>query len=114
MERKKAGRIALGVLCAGGAGCILFHRCFRVPLREYTRCALYMATLDDEICRQEWNRLGQVSAAAAFPEKAESLQYRYHMDLGMNQGKSRRQLQQEIADMEQRLWEFTGENTPGR
>ena len=106
MDRKN---VALGVLAAGGLGYGLFRRAYRVPLREYTRCALYMATLDDDICRREWDRLGKTSAAVAFPEKAESLQYRYHLYLQMNRGKTRRQLQQEIADMEQRLWEFTRE-----
>ena len=106
MDRK---HIALGVLAAGGLGYGLFRRICRVPIKEYNRCALYMATLDDDICRREWDRLGKTSAAVAFPEKAESLQYRYHLYLRMNWGKTRHQLQQEIADMEQRLWEFTRE-----
>ena len=104
MERKYR-LTALAALGAGGY--VLFRRSYRVPLKEYTRCALYMATLDDEICHREWDRLGQSSAAAAFPEKAVSLQYRYHLYLGMNRGKDRRTLQREIADMEQRLWEYT-------
>ena len=104
MDRKEKAAVLLG---AGVGGYLLLRRSFRVPLREYTRCALYMATLDDDICRREWDRLGQCSAAACFPEKAESLQYRYHLYLGMNRGKNRRTLQREIADMEQRLWELS-------
>ena len=70
----------------------------RMPLKEFTRYALYMAVMDDEICRNELegNQIG-------FPHKAETLQGRYHLFLQINRKKSRRQLQAEIVDMEQRL-----------
>ena len=75
----------------------------RRPLKEFTRYALYMAVMDDEICRNELegNQIGD--AVIRFPHKAETLQGRYHLFLQINRKKSRRQLQAEIVDMEQRL-----------
>ena len=77
----------------------------RMPLKEFTRYALYMAVMDDEICRNELegNQIGD--QVITFPPKEETLQDRYHLFLEMNRTKSRRQLQQEIEDMEQRLQE---------
>ena len=95
----------LGGLAAVAGAAICWHRMIRMPLREFTRCALYMAVMDDEICRNELegNQIGGV--VVTFPPKAETLQERYHLFLQMNRTKSRRQIQKEIADMEQRLWE---------
>ena len=58
----------------------------RMPLKEFTRYALYMAVMDDEICRNELegNQTG---------------------DEQMNRAKSRRQIQEKIMEMEQRLRE---------
>lgn len=77
----------------------------RMPLKEFTRYALYMAVMDDEICRNELegNQIGD--AVITFPPKVETLQERYHLFLQMNRTKSRRQIQEEIAEMEQRLQE---------
>lgn len=77
----------------------------RMPLKEFTRYALYMAVMDDEICRNELegNQIGD--AVITFPPKVETLQERYHLFLQMNRTKSRRQIQKEIAEMEQRLQE---------
>lgn len=95
----------LGGLAAvvGAAAC--WSWTFRMPLKEFTRYALYMAVMDDEICRNELegNQIGD--RVITFPPKAETLQDRYHLFLEMNRTKSRQQLQQEIADMEQRLLE---------
>ena len=103
---KKGCKIALvGGLAAvvGIAAC--WKWMIRMPLGEFTRYALYMAVLDDEICRNELegNRIGD--EVITFPPKEESLQYRYHLFLELNRTKDRRQLQQEIADLEQRLQE---------
>ena len=95
---------ALGVLAvvAGAAG---WKWSIRMSLKEFTRYALYMAVMDDEICRNELegNQIGE--EVIAFPTMAETLQDRDHLFLQMNRTKSRRQIQKEIADMEQRLWE---------
>lgn len=93
----------LGCL-AVATGMIVWKRwAFRMPFKEFTRYALYMAVMDDEICRNELegNDLGGVRIE--FPDKMDSLQMRYHRFLQMNQKKSRQQILDEIAAMEQRL-----------
>ena len=77
----------------------------RRPRKKFTRYTLYVAVMDDEICwnELEGNQIGD--EVITFPSKEETLQYRYHLFLQMNRTKSRRQLQKEIADMEQRLQE---------
>ena len=93
----------LGCL-AVATGMIVWKRwAFRMPFKEFTRYALYMAVMDDEICRNELegNDLGGVRIE--FPDKMDSLQMRYHLFLQMNQKKSRQQILDEIAAMEQRL-----------
>lgn len=102
---KKSHQIAaLGCLAAAGVGAC-WRRSIRMPLKEFTRSALYMAVMDDEICRNELagNKIGDT--VITFPPKAETLQERYHLFLQMNRTKSRRQLRAEIAEMEQRLRE---------
>ena len=96
---------ALGSLAAVSGAVACWKWMIRMPLEEFTRYALYMAVLDDEICRNELegNRIGD--EVITFPPKEESLQYRYHLFLELNRTKDRRQLQQEIADLEQRLQE---------
>ena len=93
----------LGCL-AVATGMVVWKRwAFRMPFKEFTRYALYMAVMDDEICRNELegNDLGGVRIE--FPDKMDSLQMRYHRFLQMNQKKSRQQILDEIAAMEQRL-----------
>ena len=72
-----------------------------MPLKEFARYALYMAVMDDEICRNELegNQIGD--EVIVFPPKAETLQERYHLFLELNKAKGRYQIQVEIADMEQ-------------
>ena len=97
--------VILGCLAAGAGAATCWRWMIRMPLREFTRYALYMAVLDDEICRNELegNQIG--NEVITFPPKVDTLQERYHLFLEMNRTKSRRQLQAEIADMEQRLQE---------
>ena len=96
---------ALGCLTVVVGSAVCWRWMFRMPLKEFTRYALYMAVMDDEICRNELegNQIGDM--VITFPPKAETLQQRYHLFLQMNRTKSRRQIQKEIADMEQRLQE---------
>ena len=103
---KKSHQIAaLGCLAAAAGVGACWRRSIRMPLREFTRSALYMAVMDDEICRNELagNKIGDT--VITFPPKAETLQERYHLFLQMNRTKSRRQLRAEIAEMEQRRQE---------
>lgn len=103
---KKGCKIALvGGLAVVVGAVACWKWMIRMPLKEFTRCALYMAVMDDEICRNELegNQIGD--QVITFPPKEESLQYRYHLFLQMNQAKDREQIRQELADMEQRLQE---------
>ncbi len=103
---KKGCKIALaGGLAVAVGAVVCWNWMIRMPLKEFTRYALYMAVLDDEICRNELegNQIGE--QVITFAPRAETLQERYHLFLEMNRTKSRRQLQQEIADMEKRLRE---------
>lgn len=93
----------LGCLAAGAGVAACRRRMIRMPLKEFTRYALYMAVMDDEICRNELEGNLIEGAVITFPPKIETLQERYHLFLRMNRAKSRRQLQEEIAEMEQRL-----------
>ena len=95
----------LGILGACIAGTVYYRRTIRIPLEEYTRYALYMAVMDDEICRNELEGCRIGDEVIRFPPKAETLQDRYQMFLRMNRKKSRRQLREEIAGMEERLRE---------
>ncbi len=96
---------ALGCLAVVTASVACWRWMIRMPLKEFTRYSLYMAVMDDEICRNELegNQIGDT--VIAFPPREESLQERYHLFLKMNRTKNHRQLQAEIADMEQRLQE---------
>lgn len=93
----------LGCLAAGAGAVACWRWMIRMPLKEFTRYALYMAVMDDEICRNELegNQIGD--EVVAFPPKIETLQEHYHLFLQMNRAKSRQQIQKEIAEMEQRL-----------
>jgi hypothetical protein len=97
--------VALGCLAAAAGIGACWRRSIRMPLREFTRSALYMAVMDDEICRNELAGSKIGDTVITFPPKDETLQERYHLFLQMNRAKSRRQLQVEIAEMEQRLQE---------
>ena len=78
---------------------------YRRISRQYSTIFLYIAVLDDKICRNELegNRIGD--EVISFAPRAETLQERYHLFLELNRAKDRRQLQQEISYMEQRLRE---------
>ena len=96
---------ALGCLTVVVGSAVCWRWMFRMPLKEFTRYALYMAVMDDEICRNELegNQIGDM--VITFPPKAETLQERYHLFLQTNREKSRRQIREEIVEMEQRLQE---------
>ena len=97
--------VILGGLAVGASAAVCWRWKIRMPLKEFTRSALYMAVMDDEICRNELegNQIGD--KIITFPPRAETLQARYHLFLQMNQTKSRQQIQKNIAEMERRLQE---------
>ena len=98
---KRLGIAAGLAACLGGL--VWYRRNWRMPLKEYTRWALYMAVLDDAICRRELDGLQIDVECIRFPPKADSLQYRYHLFLQGNRKKSREMLRRETAQLEQRL-----------
>lgn len=101
---RRGHKIALSgclAVAVGSAAC--WRRMIRMPLKEFTRSALYMAVMDDEICRNELEGSQIGEDVITFPPKAETLQERYHLFLQMNRAKSRRQIQAEIKEMEKRL-----------
>ena len=103
---KKGHKImALGCLSLVVGFAARWRWVIRMPLKEFTRYALYMAVMDDEICRNELegNQIGD--EVITFPPKEETLQYRYHLFPQMNRTKSRRQIREKISEMEQRLQE---------
>ncbi len=87
----------------GIAGIVFYQYNYRMPLKDYTRYALYMAVLDDEICRNELEGNCIGGKEIIFPEKSTSLQYRYHLFLQTNRKKSRKNILHEISKMERRL-----------
>ena len=97
--------VILGCLAVGAGAAVCWRWRIQMPLKEFTRSALYMAVMDDEICRNELegNRIGDKTIT--FPPKAETLQARYHLFLQMNRAKSRQQIQKNIVEMERRLQE---------
>ena len=103
---KKGCKIVLaGGLAVAVSAAACWRWKIRMPVKKFTQYALYMAVMDDEICRNELegNQVGD--QVITFAPRAETLQERYHLFLQMNRAKSRQQIRQEIADMEQRLRE---------
>lgn len=101
INMKKPVWLATLSVCAGGFAFYKYR--FRMPLKEYTQYALYMAVLDDEIARNTLKGCIINGKRIEFPPKAASLQYRYHLFLQLNRKKTRKHLQNEIYNMEQRL-----------
>ena len=89
--------MAMAVTAAAGAVALVYRLNFRMPLKEYTADALYMAVLDDEISRRE------LAGVAEFPSKKESMQYKYHLFLQLNRKRSRKKIEGEIEELESHL-----------
>ena len=107
---KKRTKIALAAgatAISAVAGFGMFRWNYQMPLKEYTANALYMAVLDDEICRRE------LAGLTDFPSKKETLQYKYHLFLELNRRKSRKEIQQEIIRLEYRRSNLNQRETEG-
>lgn len=101
--RKRTVFFGLSAMAVCTAGAALWRKSIPMPLKEYTRYALYMAVLDEEICRRELENCRVGGVPIVFPPKDLSLQDRYHLFLAMNREKSREALRQEMTAMERRL-----------
>lgn len=87
-------------------GITKFKKNHPMKLKDYTKYALYMAVLDDEIVRKELgeNAEGE-DVEVHFPHRMETLKHRYNLFLELNKGKSEDELIAEIYEMEERLAE---------
>lgn len=94
---KRVCKVMTIAAAAVGAGVLVYRINFRMPLKEYTANALYMAVLDDEISRRE------LAGVAEFPSKKESLQYKYHLFLELNRKRSPKKIEREIDHLESHL-----------
>lgn len=81
--------------------------CYRlrnhVPRKDYRAACLYLAVMDDEICRNELEGTQHAGRELVFPPKIESLPYRYRLFLAMNKGMTRADLDAQIQVHERRL-----------
>lgn len=80
-----------------------YKKNYKMGLKEYTTYALYMAYLDDEISRLELE--GQIinNKKVIFPHKMKSLKYKYDLFLSLNKGKTKKDLDNEVKELEKRL-----------
>ena len=97
MESRKILALTGGAVFLFGYG--LYRWNYRMPIREFTGYALFMGVLDDAIARRE------LDGICIFPPQWQSIQYKYHLYLQLNRGKSRNMLLEEIRQMEERLKE---------
>lgn len=87
-------------------GITKFKKNHPMKLKDYTKYALYMAVLDDEIVRNELGDGAEIDGEEAevhFPHRMETLKHRYNLFLEMNKGKTEDMLIEEVLDMEERL-----------
>ncbi len=84
-------------------------RKYHMSLHEYRKYILYMAYLDDEIARNELEGNFILEhyeyKKITFPDKMETLNYRYNLFFSMNKEKRKEELEKEIDEMEKRLEE---------
>ena len=71
---------------------------------SFQKDCIYLAALDDEICRREWNGKKINGDVINFPPKKESLYYRYQLFAELYAGYSEKQREKEIKKFEQRLY----------
>lgn len=107
MNIRKTLKLIFGmhILIISIGSLIAYKLNYKMSLKEYRKYALYMAVLDDEICRIELEENIIDSKEIKFPKKMETLTYRYDLFLNMNRKKSKKELQNEIDVLEMRLEE---------
>lgn len=95
--------VGTAALLTLGTTIALYRLRYKLPLRAYTAACLYLAVLDDEICRNELADMHLGGTPFVFPPRRESLPYRYRLFLQMNRGLTRADLDAAIQAHEQRL-----------
>ena len=76
-------------MIAIGLGIRYYISNYKVPFKEYTASCLYIAVMDDEIARLRFENQVMNGKKVEFPPRIESLQYRYHLHLQLQKGKTR-------------------------
>lgn len=94
---------AIGI-CIGGVA-LAYCKLPSVSWKKYTKICLYLAVMDDEICRNELEGNHVGNKRIVFPPRRDSLQYRYHLFLKTYKRLSLQQLEEEISKFEKRLEE---------
>jgi len=94
---------AIGI-CIGGVA-LAYYNLPRVSWKKYSKICLYLAVMDDEICRNELEGNYVENKRIVFPPRRDSLQYRYHLFLETYKRLSLQQLEEEISKFEKRLEE---------
>ncbi len=82
-----------------------YKKSYKIPLEQYKAACLYMAVMDDEICRNELEGQDVNGRPIGFPPRRESLPYRNNLFIEMNKGLTRDKLEDRIEEIELRLRE---------
>lgn len=104
-EKRLIYKYLIGGLILGSGSALYAIRRYRRYLQEYKAACLYIAVMDDEICRNELEGRMMSGRKLEFPCKQESLSYRYELFLDMYKGMRIRSLREKIEEFEQRLEE---------
>ena len=73
---------------------------------NFERDCMYMAYMDDEVGRREWNGKQINGDTIKFPPKRESLYYRYQLFKEMFTGSSPKEREKELRKLEQKYFEY--------
>ena len=85
-----------------GVGLYKTFKC-KMTTREYTEKCLYLAYLDDGICRYELESRSLDGEEVVFQPKKESLNYRYNLFTEIYVNHTKEEMEKEIKLMETRL-----------
>lgn len=103
-EKRFVYAAAAGIVFGAGLAVYGVKR-YQKYLEEYKAACLYLAVMDDEICRNESEGRSVNGKELEFPCKQESLSYRYELFLEMYKGESIKNLKEKIEQFEIRLEE---------
>lgn len=98
-------KIGAGLTFLGGMTYLAYKFLPKMSLKEYTKACLYIAVMDDEICRNELEGNFIEGEEIIFPNKKDSLKYKYDIFLKTYKTYSKKKLEEEIQMFESRLEE---------
>lgn len=107
MNRKKIYSSALVLLGAGMGivGAIWCDKHYKKARSQYQQTCLYMAALDDEICRKELDGMVVTEKTISFPPRRKTLYHRYEVFREMYRDLPSKELEAQVAKLEKRLAE---------